>query len=102
MSCLSPTRRAELQAELLTLQGQLTDLQVAYSASLTGGIKSYKFDSGEASQAVVYLSPKDLKELIDDTQADINSITMRLGGRNLTNLTLRRKSGVYPGNGRGC
>jgi hypothetical protein len=101
MSCLSSTRRAELQAELLTLQGYLTDLETAYSASLTGGIKSYKFDSGEAAQAVVYQSSKELKEQIDDVKAEITAINRKLNGTNLKNLNLRRQSGVVPRGGRG-
>jgi hypothetical protein len=87
----------------LTLQGNLTDLEAAYKAALTGGIKSYKFDSGEGNQAVVYHSAKDLKDLIDDTRAEINAINMKLRGTNLMNFNLRRQTGIHPrSGGRGC
>lgn len=99
MSCLSPTRRAELQAELLDLQEDLVDLKAAYKASLKGGIKSYKFDSGEGSQAVVYGDSDNIKDQMDDVKAEINSINMKLRGTNLMNMNVRRQSGVYPRSG---
>jgi hypothetical protein len=100
MSCLSSSDKARLQAELTDKQTQLDELKAAYTASLKGGVKSYKFDSGEASQAVVYTSPKDLKDLIDETESEINALIRRLGGKGLVNIELRRQSGTYPG-GRG-
>lgn len=96
MSCLSASEKARLMAELTDKQTQLAELKVAYSASLTGGIKSYKFDSGEGSQSVTYTSPKDLKDLIDETESEINALYRRLGGKSLVNIELRRQSGHHP------
>ena len=76
--------------------GDLADLKAAYKASLSGGISSYKFDSGEGSQSIKYGNSKEIKAQIDDVKADINSILMKLGGTNIVTMNLRRQTGVYP------
>lgn len=77
--------------ERTTLQTRLASLNTAYNSALTGGIESYKLDTGEGSSAVKYRSLKDMDDAIDRISSRINTINALLRGTNLVNLNLRRK-----------
>ena len=95
MSRLTTAKRTELEEELEALEAELVLLQAAYSNALSSGMKSYKFDSGEGSQQVTYMSVKDLKESIDLTRSQIKSARRVLTGGNLRRFTLNRKTGLH-------
>ena len=95
MSCLSSTRRAELQAQLTSELARLATLEAAYEQSLEGGVKSYRFDSGEGSQRTDRQSPKEISDLIDTTQARIDLLRRKLRGQGIVNINLRRNEGAF-------
>ena len=91
MSALTAAMRTEIEAELTDLETELTALSAAYTSVLSSGMKSYKFDSGEGSQAAVYMSIKDIKEAIDLTRSQIASKKRVLTGGHMRRLTVNRK-----------
>jgi len=90
---MTPTERAELQARLVTLQARLAALELAYTASLAGGNKSYQFNSGVGSQSVERHNPKDLQLSIESTQAEIDKTKRLLAGTQGYTMSLRRTCG---------
>ena len=93
MSCLSITRRAEITAQIIAETSRLVLLEEAYGQSLSGGIKEYRFDSGEGSQRTERHSPKELSDLIESTERRIDFLNRKLNGTNIVNLNLRRTPG---------
>lgn len=91
MSGLTAAKRTEIEAELTALQVELAALTAAYASILASGMKSYKFDSGEGSQSVTYMSITDIKEAMDLTRSQIASKKRVLTGGNMRRLTLNRK-----------
>jgi len=91
MSALTAAKRTEIEAELIALETELTALSAAYTSVLASGMKSYRFDSGEGSQAATYMSIKDIKEAIDLTRSQIASKKRVLTGGNMRRMTLNRK-----------
>jgi tetrahydromethanopterin S-methyltransferase subunit B len=95
---LSSTRVAELEAQLTKLESSLEKAYTAYDSALeTGGVKSFKFDSGEASQWAQYHSLSDISDQIDRIEARIDYINRKLNGRANVILALRRKYNTYYG-----
>lgn len=91
MSCLSTTRRAELEAERDTLIAQLTVLNTAItSAMTTGHIQSYSLDTGEGKQTTKYRSIDEMFKARDLIQSQIDTINRKLRGTGLVNINLRR------------
>lgn len=91
MSALTTAMRTEIEAELASLETELTGLEAAYASVLASGMKSYRFDSGEGSQAAVYMNIKDIKEALDLTRSQIASKKRVLTGGNMRRFTLNRK-----------
>lgn len=91
MSALTTAKRTELEAELEALETELTLLTAAYASVLSSGMKSYKFDSGEGSQAATYMSIEDIKRNLDLTRTQIATKKRVLTGGNMRRFTLNRK-----------
>ena len=89
MSCLSSTRRAELIARLVKKRAQLVLVEEALDAAI-GGPEAYKFDTNEGSQWLKDRTLKELNDLSDTLEAQIDWITRRLNGTGIVNMNLRR------------
>lgn len=91
MSCLNSKQKAALEAEIASYEEQLILINQGLKATLGTGIKSYKFDSGEGSQQVTYLTPK---EMLDQKRLITNQITVARQKLNCTrsvSVTIRRR-----------
>jgi hypothetical protein len=84
-------RIAELQAQLTAKQTQLTAAYTAFEEMIAGKIQSYRFDSGEGEQQARYVNWKELAEIIEMLEAQIDWIRRRLQtGGGLRAVNLRR------------
>lgn len=61
------------------------DLDAAYAARrqliVTGRVQEYKLNDGQTINHMIYKTPEQLKNLIDQIQADINKLNHKLTGR---------------------
>ncbi len=95
MACLSATRRAEITARITRLEARLTLTETAMDEMLAGeGVKSGKFDSGEAMSWWSYLSPKELQDQIDSIENRIDYYRNKLAGKGIVRMNLRRRGGL--------
>ena len=95
---LSTERETEIEAQIAKLEISLALAYTAFDAALsTGGVESFKFDSGDASQWAKYHTPENLLKTIEILEARIEFLNRKL--RNETNIiiTLRRKYGTHYG-----
>ncbi len=90
MSCMSPERRAEIQARIVKKKTQLTKLEAAMDEITE--IESYKFDSGEANQQTKYRKIENIQKAIDRLEAQIDFLNRKLSGKSNANMNLRRKN----------
>jgi hypothetical protein len=90
MTCLSSTRRTELLERLEKKRAQLVIIDAALDAGIEGP-DAYKFDTNEGSQWLKNRSLKELNELSDTLEAQIDQITRKLNGTGLVNMNLRRR-----------
>jgi hypothetical protein len=72
------------KAQLIQLEAGLDDM------ILKGGIKSYKFSSGEGDQQVTYRSTEQMQTAISSLEAGIDSITRTLNNTGNPNVNVRR------------
>ncbi len=92
MGCLSSTQVAAIQAEIITLNTQITAVEAAYLASLGNAeIEEYRFNSGEGNQMARRRSPKQLREEIDALKAQRSRLQRKLNGTDNVNMNLRRR-----------
>ena len=91
MSALTAAKRTEIEDELTELETELTLLTAAYASVLSSGMKSYRFDSGEGSQAATYMSIEDIKRNLDLTRSQIATKKRVLTGGNMRRFTVNRK-----------
>lgn len=91
MGCLSSQQISDINAEIATLSTRLAALNTAYTGAISGGIESYRLDSGENASAVKYRSLEDMQRAIDSTSSRIKTLKNQLAGRGIVNLNLRRK-----------
>jgi hypothetical protein len=100
MACnnLSSTRETQIQAKITQLESTLEKAYAAYDGALdAGGVESFKFDSGEASQWAKYANHEQLRKNIEWLESRIDSLTRKLNGRSNVILGLRRKYNTYYG-----
>ncbi|KPK96023.1 hypothetical protein AMJ80_02465 [bacterium SM23_31] len=90
MPCLTAERRARLESTLARKETQLSNLYTAIDNF--DGVASYKFDSGEGMQQTKYRDYKELQDIIDRVEAEIERLSRILGGKGLQNIVLRRKT----------
>ena len=91
MSCLTSVQKTNIQAEIASYEEQLALLNQGIKATLGTGIKSYKIDSGEGSQQVTYMTPK---EMLDQKRLIMNQITVlnqKLNCTRTTSVKMRRR-----------
>jgi len=91
MSINDPTYKASLEARLAAKQAQLTATQAAILELIPQNIEEYKMDSGEMEQRVRRRKVKELQELQDNLESEIDSIYRRLNGGSLVSMNMRRK-----------
>jgi len=91
MSINDPTYKASLDARLAAKQAQLTATQAAILELIPQNIEEYKMDSGEMEQRVRRRKVKELQELQDNLESEIDSIYRRLNGGSLVSMNMRRK-----------
>jgi ElaB/YqjD/DUF883 family membrane-anchored ribosome-binding protein len=92
MSCLSSTRKAEIEARITKLQARLTLAENALDDVLNSeGIKSGKFDSGEAMSWWSQQSPEELQKIISNIEANLDYYRNKLNGTGIVRLNLRRR-----------
>ena len=94
MLCISSNRLALLTERLETKTAQLVKLYDAFDRRINPA-ESYKFDSGEGSQQLKYLSLKDMQDAIDRLEKEIDALGRKLNGTGIVNMNLRRKSYPY-------
>lgn len=90
MACILPSTRARIVARIAKNETLLAEAEEALSSSLTP-YKEYRFDSGEGSQKTEYKDPRQLKQIIDSLEAQIEADYRRLNGTGVVNINLRRK-----------
>ena len=91
MSINDPTYKADLEARLLAKRAQLLATQAALAELIPQNIEEYKLDSGEMEQRVRRRKVKELADLQENLESEIDSIYRRLNGGGLVSLNLRRK-----------
>jgi hypothetical protein len=85
------SRIAELQAQITAKQAQLTAAYTAYEEIIAGKIQSYRFDSGEGEQQARYVDWKELGQIIEALEAQIDWIRRKLQtGGGLRAINVRR------------
>lgn len=86
------TTRQILIERLEKKKAQLVIVEKTYEELLAEPNESYRFDSGEGSQATKKRKLSDLSEQIDKLEAEIDGICRRLQGKGLTQIALRRSA----------
>ena len=100
MACnnLSAARVTELESRVAQLETFITEAYAAVSASFaSGGIESFKFDSGDASQWAKYHSPEQLLKSIDTLFKQIDYWNGKLNCTSNVYMNLRRKQQYLTG-----
>lgn len=95
MTVLSAAKRTSITAKITLLEARLDDAYDTLEAALAPlnkGNKSYKFDSAEGMQAVVKRDYKEIWDLIEVLEAQIDHLERRLIGALNVNINVRRKS----------
>jgi hypothetical protein len=82
--------RARIVARIARNEALLAEAETALSGTLTP-YREYRFDSGEGSQKTEYKDPRQLKDIIDSLEAQIEADYRRLNGTGIVNMNLRRK-----------
>ena len=91
MSINDPTYKADLEARLTAKRAQLVLAQTALSELIPVNIEEYKMDSGEMEQRVRRRKVKELQELQESLESEIDSIYRRLNGGSIISMNMRRK-----------
>lgn len=91
MSINDPTYRADLEARLAAKRAQLLLTQAALEELIPQNIEEYKLDTGEMEQRARRRKVKELQELQESLESEIDSIYRRLNGGALVSMNLRRK-----------
>lgn len=93
MTCLPAWRRAILLARLAKKQEQLEAAYDTFFELISSTEESYKLDTGVGggSQQLKNKDALSLQSVIDNLEAEIDAIYMRLAGKGLVSLNLRRK-----------
>ena len=91
MSINDPTYKADLEARLTAKRAQLLATQAALLELIPQNIEEYKLDTGEMEQRARRRKVKELQELQEALESEIDSIYRRLNGGGLVSLNLRRK-----------
>lgn len=89
MSCLTTERRTELEERLTKKEAQLVKLYEALDNF--DGVKEYKFQSAETMQQTKYSTIKEIQDMIDRLEAQIDRINRILNNTGLKTIVLRRK-----------
>lgn len=93
MTCLTKSRREELEAQLASKQKQLTAANAALEKILSGDrghVQKYTFDSGEGRQSVTHTDPQKLLLIISTLEKEIEFINKKLNGTGLVAVKFRR------------
>lgn len=91
MTCLSLSKRAEIEARITKLESQLVIANETLDSAVGNEILEYRFDSGEGSQRTEYKSFSEMTKIVDWLESRISYLQRRLNGTGLMNLNLRRK-----------
>ena len=91
MSALTAAKRTEIEDELEALETRLALYVAAEASALASGMKSYRFDSGEGSQAATYMDVETLARKIELINTQIATKKRVLTGGNMRRFTLNRK-----------
>lgn len=95
---LTTERQTEIETRVTALETSLALAYAAFDEALaSGGIESFKFDSGDASQWAKYHTPQNLLKTIDQLEARIDYWNRKLNNKANTILALRRKLGTSYG-----
>ena len=95
---LSPGRIEEINTRITQLETSLSLAYTAFDEALTtGGVESFKFDSGEGSQWAKYHSYNSLYSIIERIESQIEFLNRKLNNRSNVILALRRKYGTSYG-----
>lgn len=90
MACLTPTRIAELQADLAAVNTSLTKARATYNELLDTKNKSYGYNSGEGEQRATRRDISELEKTITNLIAQRDSINKQLNCNGLVNTRTRR------------
>jgi len=88
MGCLTAERRRYLQEKLEKKERLLAQLYIAYENF--DNVEQYKFQTAEAMQQTKYRDIKEVQDMIDRLEAQIERIKRQLNGTGLNNIVLRR------------
>ena len=91
MSITDPTYKADLEVRLAAKRAQLLATQAAILELIPQNIEEYKLDTGEMEQRARRRKVKELQELQESLESEIDSIYRRLNGGALVSMNLRRK-----------
>lgn len=89
MGCLSSTRVAEIQAQIVMLNINLTAINTAINNGSLH-IDTYSLDTGEGKQMIKYKSFESLFSARDLIQSQIDRLNRKLRGQGLVNVNVRR------------
>jgi len=87
---LEQSRYDVILARVESLRRQETALQSALESFMSSPISSYKFESGEGSQAVTYKSTDQMRNDLYTIQAEIDMLVRKLNGTGVYNIPINR------------
>lgn len=94
MAYLTTAERTAIQAQITTKTEQLTEANETLRKLLKVQAEEYWLSTEEGTQRVRRLKVKDLQQVIEALESQIDSLTRKLGSGGLRTQNLRRK-GAY-------
>jgi len=94
MAYLSATTRTRLQAELTTVEAQISAANTTMTSIVGKEIESYRLDTGEGSQQTKRLDIEKLERLISKLESKAERLRQRLAGAGVVNINVRRMDGL--------
>lgn len=91
MTCLTNDRILDLESDLSAVLAQIVAIDTALSGPvLSGGTKSYKFDSGSGESQETFMDPMALIKMRKHAEASRDRIRRILSGKSIMRIRLRR------------
>lgn len=94
MAYLSTAQKASILAQIETKQTQLDNANETLRKRLDQQVDDYRFDTSEGSQSTKRVKIKELQDVIEALESQIDSLYRKLSSGGLRYLNMRRK-GLY-------
>jgi len=92
MATMTQARRTEIESRVTELEKLIAANYASMEQGLeTGGVESFKFDSGDASQWARFRTAEDMLKSMDILWKQVDFWNRKLNGTSNTYIMLRRK-----------